>query len=195
LQRLRSSPQPLQSWECMGASLETELPLEFVEAELAIMPLPLQHTTGDQAAGEMLLLSPFRARLTARQGPLILADPEHFRDLGTPAIQAAHLRGRQRQAIGGRVLLAISDHEHCEAAAQPTALSPVGVSPMVTHRVAIEPPILFDTAHERPAIVANPLPEGCGGIPGIKAHGLRAAAQAMASIAEELQGARVLCGA
>jgi hypothetical protein len=32
---LRSSPQPLQSWECMGTSLETELP---------IIALPLQHT-------------------------------------------------------------------------------------------------------------------------------------------------------
>src|SRR5919197_2219129 len=159
-QRLRSSPQPLQSCECLGASLATELLLEFVDAELAIMPLPLPHTKCDQAAGEMMLLSPFRARLTARQGQLIRADPEHFLDLGTPAIQAAHLHGRQRQAIGGRVLLAVSDHEHCEAAAQPTALSPVGVSPMVTHRVAIEPLILFDTAHEIPAIVANPLQEG-----------------------------------
>jgi hypothetical protein len=34
----------------MGASLDTELPLEFVDAELAIMPLPLQHTKRDQAA-------------------------------------------------------------------------------------------------------------------------------------------------
>jgi hypothetical protein len=168
----------------MGASLDTELPLEFVDAELAIMPLPLQHTKRDQAAGEMLLLSPFWARLTARQGQLLLADPDHFLDLGTPAIQAAHLRGRQRQAIGGIGLLAVSDNEPCEASAQPSALGPVGVSPMVTHRVAIEPPMLFDTAHEIPAIVTNPLQEGFGGIPGIKEHVLRAAAQAMASLAE-----------
>src|SRR3712207_1554174 len=45
-------------------------------------------------------LSPWRARLTARQAQLILADPDHFLDLCTEAIQLAHLRGRQPQAIG-----------------------------------------------------------------------------------------------
>jgi hypothetical protein len=78
----------------MRASLETELSLEFVEAEVQIVPLPLPHTKGDEAAGHVLLLSSVRARLTARQTPLILADSEDFLDLGTHAIEVAHLGGR-----------------------------------------------------------------------------------------------------
>jgi hypothetical protein len=58
-QTLRSSSQPLQAWECMRASLETELALQFVKAELPIGPLPLQHTKGDEAAREMVPLRPF----------------------------------------------------------------------------------------------------------------------------------------
>jgi hypothetical protein len=64
-QTLRSSSQPLQAWECMRASLETELSLEFVKAEVSIVPLPLQHTKRDQAAREMMPLRPFRTGLTA----------------------------------------------------------------------------------------------------------------------------------
>src|SRR5262245_58749334 len=41
-QTLRSSSQPLQAWECMRASLETELSPEFVDTEVPIVPLPLQ---------------------------------------------------------------------------------------------------------------------------------------------------------
>ena len=43
----------------MRASLETELALQFVDAELPIVPLPLQYTKGDQAAREMVPLRPF----------------------------------------------------------------------------------------------------------------------------------------
>src|SRR5918912_595021 len=71
-------------------------------------------------------------------------------------------------------LLAVSDPPDCEASAQPVALSPVRVPPMVPHGVPIAPAILFETAHEIPAIVANPLQEGSGGIPGIKQDVVRA---------------------
>jgi hypothetical protein len=46
-QRLRSSSKPLQSWEGMVASLETELPLEVVDTQLPIIAFPLQHTESD----------------------------------------------------------------------------------------------------------------------------------------------------
>ena len=46
-----------------------------------------------------------------------------------------------------------------------------------------------------PAIVANPLQEGFGEVPSIKEHVLRAAAQAIAGIAEEFQRKFVLGGA
>jgi hypothetical protein len=66
------------------------------------MSLSLQHTKGDQAADQMMLLRPVRERLTARQAQLILAHPDDFLDLGTHAIESAYLRGRQRQARGFR---------------------------------------------------------------------------------------------
>ena len=65
-------------------------------------------------------------------------------DLRAETIQSAYLRGRQRQAIGGIVLLALSDNQHFESPAQPTALGPIGVPPVVTDRLAVEPAILFD---------------------------------------------------
>jgi len=191
-QTLRSSSQPLQTGKCMRTSLETEVALELADAEVAIVPLPLQHTKRGQAAREMMPLRPFRTGLTACQVQLIFADPDDLLNVRADAIQAAHLHRRQRQAIGGVVLLAVSDNQHLQAPIQPVARSPVRVPPMMTHRVPIEPAILFETAHEIPAIVVNPLQESFGELPGIKEHGLRAAAQAMAGIAEEIQRELVL---
>jgi len=170
----------------MRVSLETELALKFVNAELAIVSLPLQHTTGDQTAGEVMYLCSFGARLTAIQAELILAGPDDFLNMGAEAIQSAHLHRRQGQAIGGVVLLAVSDNEYFEAPAQPAPLGPVRVLPMGPHRMSIEPAMFLETAYEIPAIVANPLQEGSGGIPGIKQDVVRAAAQPIASIAEQL---------
>src|SRR5215813_12283059 len=101
----------------MRVSLETELALKFVTAELAIVSLPLQHTKGDQTAGEVMYLRSFGARWTAIQAELILADPDDFLNMGAEAIQSAHLDRRQGQAIGGVVLLAVSDNEYFEAPA------------------------------------------------------------------------------
>jgi hypothetical protein len=75
---LRSASQPLQSREHQGATLATKPPLEFVDTEGLFMPFPLQHTKRHQAAGEVMQLRPLRARLTAGQAELILADANHF---------------------------------------------------------------------------------------------------------------------
>ena len=93
-QGLRSSPQALQSWEYHRTALETELAFEFVDAQMVILPFPLQHTKRDQATGDMMQLCPLRTRLTACEPELILADPDHFFYLGAEPVQAAHLRGR-----------------------------------------------------------------------------------------------------
>ena len=65
------------------------------------MPFMLQHTKGSETAGHVMQLRPLRACLTAGQPELILADPDHFLDLGAERIQATDLRSRQRQAMGG----------------------------------------------------------------------------------------------
>ena len=58
----------------------------------------------------MMLLGSVRARLTVRQAQLIIADPDNFLDPGPDASQSADLRGIQCQAIGGVVLLVVSDN-------------------------------------------------------------------------------------
>jgi hypothetical protein len=136
-QRLRSSSYPLQSWEYKGASLETELSFELIDAEVPIMSFPLQHAKRDKAIGHVMLLSLRRARLTAGQAQLILACPDDLFNLGTHAIQTAHLGSRQHQAFGGVVLLAVSDNEHFEAPVQPAAFGPIGVPPMMPEGVPL----------------------------------------------------------
>ena len=98
---LRSAPQPLQSRESQEAAPQTEEPLEFVDAKVPLMPFMLQHTKGRETAGHVMQLRPLRACLTAGQPELLLADPDHFLDLGAERIQATDLRSRQRQAMGG----------------------------------------------------------------------------------------------
>jgi hypothetical protein len=78
---LRSSSYALQSGECKRASLETELSLQLVDAEVPIRSFPLQHAKGDEAAGHVVLLSPVRACLTAGQPELILQDSDDFFDV------------------------------------------------------------------------------------------------------------------
>jgi hypothetical protein len=63
--------------------------------------LALQHTKGDQAAGDVMPLGPLGAHLTAAQPELIFAHTDDFFNLGSHVIQPTHLRGRYRQAIGG----------------------------------------------------------------------------------------------
>jgi hypothetical protein len=183
-QRLRSSPQPLQGWESYGATSETELSLDFIGAKLSIMPFPLQHTKSNQATCDMMQLSPLGPGLTARQAELVLTDADHFLNLRADAIQPPHLHHRQRQAIGGVVLLAVSDNQHFEAPVQPAALGPVGVPPVVTDRLPIDATILFEATDKISPIIPNPLQEGFGRIPSVEEHILGPTAQAIARIAE-----------
>jgi hypothetical protein len=49
-----------------------ELTLAFIDRAAAALPPPLQEAKGDQTAAEVVELSSFRARLTARRPKLIL---------------------------------------------------------------------------------------------------------------------------
>ncbi len=98
---LRSAPQSLQRWESHERAPQTEEPLAFVDAQVALMSFVLQHTKGGETAGHMMPLRPLRTRLTAGQPELILTDPHDFFALGAECRQATYLRGCTRQAIGG----------------------------------------------------------------------------------------------
>ena len=162
------------------------------DTQVAIMAFPLQHTTCGKAAADGVLLCPDEAGLTATQPALIRADPHDCLDLGPPTMQTAHLWGHQRQAIGGLVLLAVSDHEHVEAPTQPAILGPVGMSPMVTEGVTMNPTMLVEPADDIPAVVAKALQQDLRGIPGVKEPGLGTTTQAMAGITQPLQRQRGL---
>jgi hypothetical protein len=121
------------------------------------MAFPLQDTTRAQATRDVMHLRPLGARLTATPAALILTDAHDLFNLGANAIQAADLCARQRQAVGGLVLFAVSDHQHFAPSAHAANLGPGGVPPLLTDRVAIEPAVLLQATHKRPAIGAKPL--------------------------------------
>jgi hypothetical protein len=175
--------------------LATELALECVDRDTSVLPFPLQDTKGDQAAGQVMPLRPLGTRLTAIEPELIFTDADDFLDLSTHLIESADLRGRQRQAVGGKVFGAVSNDQHFQASTQPAALRPIGVAPIGSERLAIEAAILLETTDEIPSIVTNALQQGFRGIPGVKEDILWATVQAVAGIAEELQGQRLLGGA
>ena len=83
--------------------MATELALEFVDRQNSVMAFPLQDTKRDQTTSEMMLLSSFGAGLTAIQPELILTDADDLFNLRADLIESAHLRGRQRQAMGATV--------------------------------------------------------------------------------------------
>jgi hypothetical protein len=113
-QGLRSPSEPLQRRKHNQTTSATELALEFVDAEAAVMTFPFQHTKGDETTEDMMLLGPRRAGLTAAQAELLLADPHHFLNLGAQPVQVADLYGQYRQAIRGVVLFAMSDNQYVE---------------------------------------------------------------------------------
>jgi hypothetical protein len=115
---------------------------------------------------------------------LILPKTDDFLNLGTEAIQTTDRGSREGQAISGVVLLAVSDHQDCDATVQPTDLGPVRMSPIVAYGFAVEATIFLDPAHKIPSIVPNALPELFGGIPGIEEHIRRATVHAVTRIAE-----------
>ena len=108
---LRSASQPLQGRKRTGATSQTELALELVDTELALMPFPLQDTEGDQATGDVMQLRPLGARLTAGQAELVLTHPDDFLDLGPEAIEPPYLSRWQHEAVGGVILGAVSDDQ------------------------------------------------------------------------------------
>ena len=73
-------------------SPETEAALELVDADTTSVAFMLQHAKRGQATHDVMLLSPLGARLTAGQAEVILAYSNALFDLGTDAIQSAHLR-------------------------------------------------------------------------------------------------------
>jgi hypothetical protein len=66
LQALRDLPKPLQSWKPNCTTLASEVALEFVDYEAAVISFPRQDTKGDQTAGDVVHLRALGARLTAR---------------------------------------------------------------------------------------------------------------------------------
>ena len=179
----------------MRACLETELSRELVDAEVPIMSLALQHTKGDQAAGEVMPLGSLGARLTATQCEVLFAHTDDFFDVGPDVIPPAYLRGRDRQAIGGVILGAVSDHQYCESPTQPTGLGPIGMPAMGTEPVPLDAAVLLEATHNIPAIVPTPLQEPRGRGPGVRQRTRGATGQAIASLAQRLQGQLDLRGA
>ena len=141
------------------------------------MSCSLQHTKGDQTAGQMMQLSPLGTRLTASQPELILAHTDDFLDLCPPPIDAADFGGRQGQTIRRIVLGAVSGDQDFQPTCEPAGLRPIGMAPIGPKGLAIEAAVLLETADAIPAIVPNPLQEGFRGIPGIEEAILRATAQ------------------
>lgn len=136
--------KPLQSRKHKRTTVATELALEFVDREASIMPFPLQDTKNDQTAGEVMHLSPLETRLTATQAELILTDSNDLLKLRPHPIEAAHLHGRQRQTVDGKVFGAVSDDQHFEAPSQPAGLRPVGMAPIGPQGLAVEPAVLLE---------------------------------------------------
>jgi hypothetical protein len=126
-------------------------------------------------------------------------DPFHaamvLLNLEADAIHPTHLGSRQREAIGSVVLLAVSDHQRFEATRQPARLYPLGMVPVDSDGMAVEPAIFLEAAHKKASIVANPFQKPSGGIPRVEEHIRRATAQVIAGRAEQLQDQFVLGGA
>jgi hypothetical protein len=53
-------------------------------------------------------------------------------------------------------------------------------------RLAVAPPVLLEPTDKVPPVIAHPLQQRLGGVPGIEEHILQATAEAIARIAERL---------
>jgi hypothetical protein len=67
----------------------TELALELIDRETSVMPFSLEDTQRRATAGEVLWLSPLRARWTAPQAELIRADSHDLCDVRADPIPSA----------------------------------------------------------------------------------------------------------
>jgi hypothetical protein len=108
----------------------------------------------------MMPLGPLGAGLPARAGRVICAATDDFRKVRAEAREAASLRSRSREAIGGVVLGAVAARQHFEAAASSATGRPVGVPPRGTDRVALAPTMLLEPADDTPAVVTQALEQG-----------------------------------
>jgi hypothetical protein len=156
VQRLRSVLKSLQSRKCECPTVATELAHELIDCKASVMPFPLQDAKGGQTARDVMPLRPLGACLTAAQAELSLTHANNLFNLGADAVQAADLRWKQCQAVGGIVLFAVSDNQNFEPSAQPADLGPVGMPPMLTDRMAVKPAVLLQTTDEIPPVVPNP---------------------------------------
>jgi hypothetical protein len=132
------------------------------------MLFSFQHAKRAQATGDVMRLCRTGTGLTADQSQLILPKTDHFLNLGPEAIQVTNLRSRERQAIGGVVLFAVSDNQYFNAPGQPADFGPLRVPPMRAHCFPVEVAIFLDPTPKRPAVVSNTLQELFGGIPRIE---------------------------
>lgn len=158
------------------------------------MPLSLQHPKGHQTAGDVLLLSPLRAGLTAAEAALMLTDPNDLLNLRSSSIEAAHLHGRSRQAVGGKGVGAVSDDHHCEPPTQATRLRPVRMAPRGPQGRAVARTVLLQSTDNIPPVVTTPFQQSLGGLPGVTEDILRVTAEMMARMAEPRQRQRILRG-
>jgi hypothetical protein len=140
----------------------------------------------------MMQLSPLRAHLTAIKSELVFTGADDFFDLRTYPIESTDLGGRQRQAVGGEVFGAVSDHQDFQAPIQPAARRPVRMTPISPQRLVVEAAVLLEPTDKVPPIVANPLEQRLGRLPGIEEDVLRATAQPITGIAEQLKGECIL---
>jgi hypothetical protein len=167
--------------------LDTEAPLECVDAESTRRAVPLQDTHGDHTAGEVMPLRPLGTRWTATQAEVIRTDSPDLRKVCADAVHPPDLRCRHRQTVGGLVRGAVSDDQDVQAARPPAGLRPIRLAPIGPEGWAAEATVLLPSADAIPPIGAKPCQAGSAGLPGLTQPIRRAAAPAMAGIAAERQ--------
>jgi hypothetical protein len=150
------------------------------------MAFPFSHAEGRQAAGDVRPLRPRRAGLTAAQAELLCTPRDDLFDLRPDAIEPAHLRRRQGQAVSGIGLGAVSDDHDCEAACEPASGGPRGVAPIRPDGVTVAAPVRRQAADNVPAIGAKALQQGSGRLPRVAEAGIGATAPAVARITQPL---------
>jgi ABC-type antimicrobial peptide transport system permease subunit len=108
----------------------TELALDFIDAKLAIMPFPLQHTKSHEAPRDRMHLGPLGPGVTARQAELILTDTAHFLNVREDAAMQLYLPRRPDDTYIADAILA-------RVRSDPRALVPVIQRELVSLEVGL----------------------------------------------------------
>src|SRR5262245_22496188 len=140
----------------------------------------------------MRQLSPLRARLTAVEPEWVLTGTAACFALRTSPIASTDLGGRSRQAVGGDVCGAVSDHHDVQAPMQPARLRPGRMTPIGAQRLVVDAAVLREPTDNVPPIVVNPLEQGLGRRPGSEEDRLRTTTQPLAGLAEPRKGQGLL---